>query len=75
LPGENTLAYIAWPQWWRWKKFYNADARSRFGHLLNTKKLLVMAVLEENKIGNISPEMEEFKAMLMQVSMVFVNDM
>jgi hypothetical protein len=34
-----------------------------------------MAVLEENKIGNISPEMEEFKAMLMQVSMVFVNDM
>lgn len=41
--------------------------RARFGHLLNTKKLLVMAVVDENRIGQISPEMEEFRSMLVQV--------
>jgi hypothetical protein len=57
----------AWINKERFPKFVKVT-RARFGHLLNTKKLLVMAVLEENKIGHISPEMEEFRAMLMQVT-------
>ena len=62
---NSTLA--TWINKERFPKFVKVT-RARFGHLLNTKKLLVMAVLEENKIGYISPEMEEFKTLLMQVS-------
>ena len=41
--------------------------RGRFGQLMSTKKLLVMAVLEENKLGEITPDMEAFRAMLHSV--------
>jgi thioredoxin domain-containing protein 10 len=44
----------------RFPKFVKVT-RARFSHLLSTKKLLVMAVLDENKIGQISPEMDEFR--------------
>ena len=37
--------------------------RGRFGHLMSTNKLLVMAVLEENKLGEITPDMEAFRSM------------
>ena len=41
--------------------------RGRFSQLMSTKKLLVMAVLEENKLGEITPDMEAFRAMLHSV--------
>lgn len=41
--------------------------RGRFGHLMSTQKLLVMAVLEENKLGEITPDMEAFRGMLHMV--------
>lgn len=31
---------------------------------MSTKKYVVIAVLEENKIGELTPEMEEFRDML-----------
>ena len=31
---------------------------------MSTRKYVVMAVLEENKIGELTPEMEEFRYML-----------
>ena len=34
---------------------------------MSTKKLLVMAVLEENKLGEITPDMENFRSMLHMV--------
>ena len=43
--------------------------RGRFSKLMSTKKLLVMAVLQENKIGQLSQqtEMESFRQMLKAV--------
>ena len=41
--------------------------RGRFSQLMSTKKLLVMAVLEENKLGEITPDMEAFRTMLHSV--------
>lgn len=41
--------------------------RGKFHNLLSTKKLVVIAVLEENKIGELTPEMEEFRDMLHSV--------
>jgi len=38
--------------------------RGRFGNILATKKLVVIAVLEENKLEQISPEMETFRDMV-----------
>ena len=38
--------------------------RGKFSNVLATKKLIVMAVLEENKLDNITPEMEEFREMI-----------
>ena len=73
LPVETQAnsSLATWINKERFPKFVKVT-RARFSHLLNTKKLLVMAVLEENKIGHISPEMEEFKAMLMQVGPRFL---
>ena len=34
---------------------------------MSTKKFVVIAVLEENKIGEMTPEMEEFRDMLRSV--------
>ena len=41
--------------------------RGKFNHLLSTHKLLVMAVLEENRIGQITLDMEEFRGMVRAV--------
>lgn len=41
--------------------------RGKFGNILATKKLIVMAVLEENKLEKITPEMEEFKDMIRKI--------
>jgi len=38
--------------------------RGKFSNILNTKKLIVIAVLEENKLEKITPEMEEFRDMI-----------
>ena len=38
--------------------------RGKFGHFMATKKLLAIAVLEENKLEKLSTEMEDFKRML-----------
>ena len=42
--------------------------RGRFSHVLSTRKLVALAVLEENKIGELTPEMEEFRDMLRHVA-------
>ena len=41
--------------------------RGRFHHLLSTHKLLVMCILEENKLGELAPDMEAFKDMIENV--------
>lgn len=38
--------------------------RGKFGNILSTRKLIVIAVLEENKIEKITPEMDEFRTMI-----------
>ncbi|TRY67032.1 hypothetical protein TCAL_03476, partial [Tigriopus californicus] len=43
--------------------------RGKFHHILSTQKLIVIAVLEQNKIGELSPEMEDFKEMVLNVIM------
>ncbi len=50
----------------RFPKFVKVT-RGRFSHLMSTNKLLVMAVLEENKLGEITPDMEAFRAMIHMV--------
>ena len=50
----------------RFPKFVKVT-RGRFSHLMSTKKLLVMAVVEENKLGELSPDHEAFKSMLSTV--------
>ena len=46
---------------------YVKVTRGKFHNLLSTRKLVVIAVLEENKIGELTPEMEEFRDMLRAV--------
>jgi len=41
--------------------------RGRFSNIMATNKYVVIAVLEENKLLEISPEMEDFKEMVRQV--------
>jgi len=43
--------------------------RGKWGALMSTGKFLALAVLEENKIGEISPDMEEFRDMLKSVAL------
>ena len=42
-------------------------SRGKFHHVLSTRKFVVLAVLEENKIGELTPEMEEFRDMLKSI--------
>ena len=42
--------------------------RGKFGKVMATNKLIVMAVVEENKLEQISQEMEVFKEMVRQVA-------
>ena len=60
---NNTESLKSWILRERFPKFVKVT-RGRFGHLMSTKKLLVMAVLEENKLGEIAPDHEAFKSML-----------
>jgi len=64
----NTSSLAEWISRERFPQFVKIT-RGRFGHLMSTKKLLVMAVLQENKIGQLSPgpEMESFREMLKTV--------
>jgi thioredoxin domain-containing protein 10 len=41
--------------------------RGRFGNIMATKKLVVLAVLEENKLDQVSPEMEDFRDMIRKI--------
>lgn len=50
----------------RFPKFVKVT-RGKFSHLMSTKKLLVMAVLEENRLGELTPDMEAFRSMLHNV--------
>lgn len=47
----------------RFPKFVKVT-RGKFSQLMSTKKLLVMAVLEENKLGELAPDHEAFRSML-----------
>ena len=42
-------------------------SRSNFQELLGTKKFLVMAVVEEDKLGRITEEMESFRNMIQEL--------
>jgi len=41
--------------------------RGKFGNIMATNKFVVIAVLEENKLLEVTPEMEDFKAMVRKV--------
>jgi len=67
LVSENiTESLQHWVLRERFPRFVKVT-RGRFSQLMSTKKLLVMAVLEENKLGEITPDMEAFRAMLHSV--------
>ena len=63
---RNATALADWINKERFPQFVKVT-RGRFNHLMSTKKLLVMAVLQENRIGQLTPEMEEFREMLKMV--------
>jgi len=64
LPTTVTnLSLYTWVTVERFPLFLKVT-RAKLNNVLATKKLLVMAVLEENKIDEITPEMEDFKDML-----------
>lgn len=65
MAAQNTSLYT-WVTRERFPLFVKVT-RGRFGHLLYTRKLLVMAVLEENKLGELTPDMEAFRAILQSV--------
>lgn len=46
---------------------YVKVTRGRFSNIMATKKFVVIAVLEENKLLELSPEMDDFKEMVHQV--------
>jgi len=58
--------FSKWVQQERFPQFVKIT-RGKFNHLLSTRKLLVMAVLEENRIGQLTPDMEEFRGMVKAV--------
>jgi len=67
LVSENiTESLHHWVLRERFPRFVKVT-RGRFSQLMSTKKLLVMAVLEENKLGEITPDMEAFRTMLHSV--------
>lgn len=51
----------------------NQVTRGNFHHLMATNKYVVIAVLEQNKIGEMTAEMEEFREMLKLVAQKNVN--
>jgi len=61
----NTSLY-SWVMAERFPLFVKVT-RGKFSNILASRKFIVMAVLEENKLLEISPEMEQFKQMLQQV--------
>lgn len=64
LPTTVTnLSLYSWVTVERFPLFLKVT-RAKLNNVLATKKLLVMAVLEENKIDEITPEMEDFRDML-----------
>eukprot|EP00096_Caligus_rogercresseyi_P011615 TRINITY_DN4617_c0_g1_i1.p1 TRINITY_DN4617_c0_g1~~TRINITY_DN4617_c0_g1_i1.p1 ORF type:complete len:453 (+),score=106.85 TRINITY_DN4617_c0_g1_i1:100-1458(+) len=62
----RNASLVSWVNSERFPLFMKVT-RGKFHHLMNTKKLLVMAVLEENRIGELSEEMQEFREMLQLV--------
>lgn len=70
-PTEPTvLANTSLFRWVRRERFpvFAKVTRGRFGHVMSTGKMVALAVLEENKIGELTPEMEEFRDMLREVA-------
>ena len=61
----NTSVY-GWMMKERFPMFAKVT-RGRFGKIMATNKYVVMAVVDENKLEQISPEMELFKEMVRQV--------
>ena len=62
---KNTSLY-SWVQAERFPMFVKVT-RGKFSNIMATKKFVVIAVVEENKLSQISPEMEEFKDMVNSV--------
>ncbi len=70
-PTEPTVvANTSLFKWVRRERFplFAKVTRGRFNHVLSTEKLVALAVLEENKIGELTPEMEEFREMLRSIA-------
>ncbi len=67
--APSTIANSSLYTWVAQERFplFVKVTRGKFGNLLSTRKLVVIAVLEENKIGELTPEMEEFRDMVRAV--------
>ncbi|XP_040570200.1 LOW QUALITY PROTEIN: protein disulfide-isomerase TMX3 [Lepeophtheirus salmonis] len=59
----RNVSLVSWVNSERFPLFMKVT-RGKLNHLMLSKKLLVMAVLEENRIGELSEEMLEFKEMI-----------
>ena len=64
--GVEKTNFYAWVMAERFPLFVKVT-RGRFGNIMATKKFVVIAVLEENKLMQIEPEQEEFRDMLREV--------
>ena len=64
--GVETTDFYAWVMAERFPLFVKVT-RGKFGNIMATKKYVVIAVLEENKLMQIEPEQEEFRDMLKEV--------
>merc|ERR1740129_1960741 len=64
--GVEATNFYAWVMAERFPLFVKVT-RGRFGNIKATKKYVVIAVLEENKLMQIEPEQEEFRDMLKEV--------
>lgn len=61
--GNLTSALSSWVAKERFPRFVKVS-RSNFQQLLTTKKFIVMAVVEEDKLGRITDDMTKFRNML-----------
>ena len=68
-PPETAVQDTAFYSWVMAERFplFVKVTRGKFGNIMSTNKFLVIAVLEENKLGQIEPEQEDFKNMLKEV--------
>ena len=67
--GPTTIANSTIHSWVSAERFplFVKVTRGRFGNIMATKKLVVLAVLEENKLDQVTPEMEDFRDMIRKI--------